>query len=165
MGSRGRDARAYAKALSWTGALAGALLWTPTAAAASPPPPPEDVPAVSAYVELVPTSRGSRSTAAGAAKRRSLPREVETRLARQGGRDAPLLKEVATSPAYGAPTGRVRERKQTKLPAEPRDETTLGSAVSVATDGSDDRLLGLGFVLLALTVAAGVAAYLRRGTA
>jgi hypothetical protein len=76
-----------------------------------------------------------------------------------------LLKEVATSPAYGAPTGRVRERKQTKLPAEPRDETTLGSAVSVATDGSDDRLLGLGFVLLALTVAAGVAAYLRRGTA
>jgi hypothetical protein len=165
MRSRGRDARAYAKALSWTGALAGVLLWTATAGAASPPPPPEDVPAVSAYVELVPTSRGSRRPSAGATKRGTLPREVEELLARQGGRDAPLLKEVATSPAYGAPTDRVRERKQTKLPAEPADESTLGSAVSVATDGSDDRLLGLGFVLLAVTVAAGVVAYLRRGTA
>jgi hypothetical protein len=76
-----------------------------------------------------------------------------------------MLKEVATSPAYGAPTDRVRDRKQTKLPAEPRDESTLGSAVSVATDGSDDRLLGLGLVLFVVTVVAGVVAYLRRGTA
>jgi hypothetical protein len=165
MRSRGRDARAYAKALSWTGVLTGALLWTGTAGAASPPPPPEDVPAVSAYVELVPTSRGSRSPNAPAAKRGKLPREVEARLARQGGRDAPLLKEVATSPAYGAPPRRVRERKQTKLPAESRDESALGSAVSVATDGSDERLVVLGFILLVVTVGGVAVAYLRRRTA
>jgi hypothetical protein len=162
MRSRDRDARAYAKALRWTGALAGALLWTATAGAASPPPPPEDVPAVSAYVELVPTSRGSRRPSAGATRRGTLPREVEARLARQGGRDAPLLKEVATSPAYGAPTDRMRERKQTDPPAEPSDESTLGSAVSVATDGGDDRLIALALVLVVVTGGAAAAAYLRR---
>src|SRR5215211_6583118 len=67
------------------------------------PPPPEDVPAVSAYVELVPTSRGRRSPGGGPTKRGTLPRAIEAQLAREGGSEAPLLKEVATSQAYGAP--------------------------------------------------------------
>jgi hypothetical protein len=75
-----------------------------------------------------------------------------------------MLKEVATSPAYGAPPRRVREREQTRLPAEPRDKSALGSAVSVATDGSDERLIALGFIVLAVTAGGVAVAYLRRRT-
>ena len=153
------DGRAYAKAVSWTFALAGALVWTGAATAAAPPPPPEDVPAVSAYVELVPTSRGSRSARRQATESRSLPSKIETQLAREGGSDAAALKKVATSPAYGAPPP---VRKRTRPQPEPADESPLGAAVTVVSDGSDDRLLALGIVLIALTGAAAGAAYLRR---
>jgi hypothetical protein len=127
---------------------------------AATPPPPEDVPAVSAYVELVPTSRGRRSPGVGSTERGTLPRAIESQLARAGGNDAPLLKEVATSPAYGAP--RVRKPVPREPDAEPTEDSTLGAAVTVMTDGGDDRLLALGLVLLALTAGAAAAAYLRR---
>jgi hypothetical protein len=59
----------------------------------------------------------------------------------------------------------VRQHKQTKLPAEARDESALGAGVSVVTDGSDERLLALGLVLLAVTAVAAAVAVLRRRTA
>jgi hypothetical protein len=159
MRSVGRDARAYAKALGSIFVLAAGLSWTGGAVAATPPPP-EDVPAVSAYVELVPTSRGQRSPGVGPTERSTLPRTIEAQLAREGGSDAPLLKEIATSPAYGAP--RVSKPLRREPEPEPTRESTVGAGVTVMTDGGDDRLLALGLVLLALTAGAGAAAYLRR---
>jgi hypothetical protein len=155
----GPDARAYAKALSWVFAVVSALLWASGAAAATPPPP-EDVPAVSAYVELVPTSRGSRAARAGGTESRTLTSRIEAKLTREGGSDAAALKKVATSPAYGAP----RIRKPVRPEAEPTEKSATGAAVSVVTDGGDDRLLALGFVLVAVTGGAAAAAYLRRPT-
>jgi len=158
MRSGGRNARAYAKGLGSIFVLAAGLSWTGGAVAATPPPP-EDVPAVSAYVELVPTSRGRRSPGVGPTKRGTLPRAIEAQLAREGGSEAPLLKEVATSQAYGAPLVGKPVRREPE--PEPTRESTLGAGVSVMTDGGDDRLLALGLVLLALMAGAGAAAYLR----
>jgi hypothetical protein len=159
MRSGGPDARAYAKGLGSIFVLAAGFSWTGGAVAATPPPP-EDVPAVSAYVELVPTSRGRRSPGVGPTKRGTLPRAIEAQLAREGGSEAPLLKEVATSPAYGAP--RVRKPVPREPEPEPTEESTLGAAVTAVTDGGDHRLLALGLVLLALTAGAAAVAYLRR---
>jgi hypothetical protein len=121
------------------------------------------VPAVSAYVELVPTSRGSRSPRVGAGGTSKLPAEVDAQLARVGGTDAPLLKEIATSRAYGAPPSPSTAPGAMPPPAPSPSETPLGTAVGVATDGSDERVLLLGGVLVLLTVGlAGAAAYRRR---
>ena len=159
MRSGAPDGRAYAKAVSWVVALAGALVGT-AAAAPPPPPPPEDVPAVSAYVELVPTSRGSRSPRAGENESRTLPPAIEARITREGGSDAAGLKKVATSSAYGAPQARKGVTREAEV--EPTDESSLGAAVTVVTDAGDDRLLALGLVLIALTAGAAAAAFFRR---
>jgi hypothetical protein len=161
MRSESTDARAYVKHLGWLTAAVSALAWAGTASGATPPPP-EDVPAVSAYVELVPTSRGSRSPRVGAGGTSKLPTEVEAQLARGGGTDAPLLKEIATSRAYGAPPSAPTSRGPMQPAALPPDETALGAAVGVATDGSDERVLLLGGLLVLLTVGLGGAAVYRR---
>ena len=94
--------------------LACLPLVAPAQAGAATPPPPEDIPAVGAYVELVPTAGGSRQ--AGRRQRGRglpLPIRVSRTLDRAGGSDAPLLKRVATAPDLGAPTRRLPLREAT----------------------------------------------------
>lgn len=163
MRSEGRDARAYAKRLTWTFAVLVALTWVGSASAQTPPPP-EDVPAVSAYVELVPTSEGSRSPSVGPGGTVKLPPRLEAAIAREGGEDAPLLEQVTTSRALGAPPSSRRPRRPIALPRT-RDQAPLAAGVGVLTDGSNGRLLLLALVLVGTTAGvAGVAAYGRRAT-
>jgi hypothetical protein len=163
MRSESTDARAYAKRLGCLTVLVGSLVWAGTAPAQTPPPP-EDVPAVSAYVELVPTSGGSRSPRVGPKGSAKLPAEVEAQLRREGGADTELLREVATSREYGAPPS----SRGTPAPAPrdpPDEESPLAAGVGVATDGSNERVAVLGLLLIAMTLGAlGAAVYQRRRT-
>src|SRR5829696_8702251 len=94
--------------------LASLPLAAPAQAEADTPPPPEDIPAVGAYVELVPTAGGSRQ--AGRRQRGRglpLPSRVARSLDQAAGSDAPLLRRVATAPDLGAPTQRLPLREPT----------------------------------------------------
>jgi len=129
--------------------------------------------AVSQYVEQIPTSSGPQATGIGKETFKPLPRRAKAKLVRQGGEDAPLLEKIATSSAYGAP--QATKKKGGKggkdddpgagAPAvvirdDPRDlgdastSEALSAAVSVVTDGSDKRLLGLLIVMLLITATA-----------
>jgi hypothetical protein len=137
----------------------GALAW-PAVASAAPPPPPEDIPAASAYVELIPTSGGSRSPRVGRGGIVRLPANVEAQLAREGGADAPLLKEVATSRAYGAP----KAVRPVDTPP-PSDQKALTAGIGVVSDGSSRRVALLGALLVVMTLGVvGAAVYRRRLT-
>ena len=124
--------------------------------------------AVAQYVEQIPTSCGSKATGSGGRRVAPLAAVIERQLKREGGRDAALLKEVATNSAYGAPLRRLKSKKgREQLERAAREDPTVGKAlseaVSVVGTGSDDRLIGLALVLLAITaLAAGTAAYRRR---
>jgi hypothetical protein len=144
-------------------ALAVVTLMAPAQAEADNPPP-EDIPAVGAYVELVPTAGGSRE--AGRRQRERalpLPAGVQRRLDRTAGSDAPVLNRVATAPDLGAPTRRLPLRdpppdtgaSATSLP------TSLESVGKTVTDASDRRLFLLLIVMAAITVG-GLGATFRR---
>jgi hypothetical protein len=117
---------------------------------------------VSAYVEVIPTSQGSRAPRVSPGGTAKLPAKVEAQLALDGGSDAAVLEEVATSRAYGAPRGPRRARRATPPAAPPRDETPLGASASVATGGGGERVVVLGGLLLVLTVGLVGAAVYRR---
>jgi hypothetical protein len=165
MPTLGGGQRAYAKLLGWSIAVVVALA-NPGTALAATPPPPEDVPAVSAYVELVPASGGSRSPGRTEPRHSPLPKSVEAELARQGGEDAALLEEAATSSTYGAPQPRDRTREQQRPPrlVQPEDDNALSAAVSVATDGDDRRLFALGLAMIGISLLTVAGAVLQRRT-
>ncbi len=134
--------------------------------------------AVSQYVEQIPTSSGPQATGIGKERFNPLPRGAKAKLVQQGGKDAALLEKIATSSAYGAPQG-TPGRSGSKGPGaggvavvtgdNPRDlgdastSEALSAAVSVVTDGSDRRLIGLLIVMLLITAAAlGSAGYRQR---
>jgi hypothetical protein len=124
------------------------------------------------YIEDVPTAGGTHHPGAGAGGTSgsgtssptgptvSLSGSVQTKLDKNGGDDAPLLNEIATSPSYGAP----QETSGTVLtPTGSPDPLSAG--VSAITDGSDGRMLGLFVALLAVTAGSlGFAAASRRRT-
>lgn len=141
-------------------AVATAALFPATAAAQAPPP--EDVPAASAYVEAIPTGRGSRPSGAAGGNGRSLDPRVEATLEREGGSDAPVLRDVATSPAYGAPEKRARPQARLRE----TDEAGALSAVVPSVDGdAEGRLLALLAAIAAIAIAAAaVAARQRRAS-
>ena len=147
------------------GTLAFAV--APAALAAKPKPPGSGAAAVSQYVEQIPTSSGPRATGFGTREVKPLPRKIERKLVRQGGRDAPLLKEIATSSTYGAPTRKLKTPKKVKLPTpkevqQTSPTKTLSAGVSVVTDGSDTRLIVLAIVLAAISLLAVASAALRQ---
>lgn len=130
--------------------------------------------AVSQYVEHIPTSSGPQATGIGKERFKPLPRRAKAKLVQQGGEDAALLEKIATSSAYGAPQGTLGKGKKggkdkddpgaggaaVVTRDDPRDlgdastSEALSAAVSVVTDGSDKRLLGLLVVMLLITAAA-----------
>ena len=145
-----------------------ALAVAPSAPAKGKPKPPgSGAAAVSQYVEQIPTSSGPRATGFGKREVKPLPRTIERKLVRQGGRDAPLLKEIATSSTYGAPTRKLKTSKKVKLPTPKEIQRTsptktLSAGVSVVTDGSDGRLIALAIVLVLISVLSIVSAAVRQ---
>lgn len=80
-------------------------------------------------------------------------------LNQDGGKDAKTLREVATSPRFGAPNSTF------ELPADStrNSQASVSAALNAVTDGSDGRMVGLFVALLAITaVSLGFAAARRR---
>ncbi len=94
--------------------------------AAGQPPPTPPVPAVSQYVEAIPTSGGP--VASGSKGRRKLPTAVTHRIEKLGGDDAAALENVASSAAYGAPQRPLA--KHSPPPARPRSHATAPEHVA-----------------------------------
>jgi hypothetical protein len=87
--------RAFAAAL-----LVAASVPGPSSAS---PHPGDDVAAVDAYVEALPSAAGL-VTPSGTEAPAQLAPALVARIEREGGGDAARLKEVATSPRFGAPS-------------------------------------------------------------
>jgi hypothetical protein len=79
--------------------------------------------AVAQYVEQINTATGSCATGYGKPHVKPLKPAIQRKLTREGGSDAKLLQQVATSTAYGAP--------QTTI--EPSTSATSGSTPRPAT--------------------------------
>lgn len=83
------------------GVLVAWSIWAAQAYAQTPDGPA----AVDQYVEDVPTSGGSAipGSTKHPPKKSSLPHRVSSQIASQGGSDAAILRDIASSPDYGAP--------------------------------------------------------------
>lgn len=148
-------------------AVVSLALVVPLPARAAERPP---VSAIAQYVEQIPTAEGSATPGVGKTTKTTLPRETRSRL--RSGTDATTaaaLTEIATSSAYGAPTGKIaraaeprsaRDSARVRGDSEPRLSSSLGSAVEAVGSGSDRRLAVLLAIVL-LTTAVAVAAAVR----
>jgi hypothetical protein len=137
--------------------IAIALLAPSTAFAKSRPPRPGDISAPDAYRESVPTSRGSQPAGSGPTRGAPLPPGVVSRLKNDA--TGKLLREVATSPALGAPTkiGKARSGPELK-------PWTIGSGISAVGSGiggTNWRLAALLVALAVVTVVSSAAAIVR----
>jgi len=171
-------------------ALFGAGVTTPLAWPQEPPPPPEG-PAISQYVETLPSGAGGQAVGVGKSQTKPLPKHAAKKLTRKTTPLAPKLRSIATSSSYGAPQQTLPRHvstppkrtppKRAQTPtrrAEPRihhpkapaapvrptepERTALSAAVSAATGGTDrGPVILLGAIVL-LTTAAGLVAAGRR---
>ena len=128
-----------------------------------------DIPsAVDQYVEDVPTGGGSSVPGSGGGNS-NLPTGVSAQISEQGGSDAPLLNQVATSSTYGAPNverknsqngptisgGTMERREGGGSAAAPEADVSVASALSSAISGDEGaRLVGLLVLLFAVSVGA-----------
>lgn len=120
-----------------------ALAWTGTALA-------NDAGLVDEYTEQVPTASGPKNTGhSGGTGGATISASVQTQITQDGGKDSKLLKQVATSPQYGAPN--VQQLDEGK-PIASTPPGALSAAVSAVSDGSDGRMIGL-FIALLVTAA------------
>jgi septal ring-binding cell division protein DamX len=125
----------------------------------------EDNPGIAQYVEQLPTSKGSRAGGVAKPGTRRLRPSVQRRIQREGGSDAPALRELVTSPVLGAPQ---QPATPTDKPAPTRsDSAGSGSeaaepASRVSSSSSDAWLAALVVVVFGLTVAMLAARYGRR---
>jgi hypothetical protein len=176
--------RATKRLLLLLGASAAALALGATDAGAggSPGNPIDEVPALSEYVEDIPTAKGKKKATSAkpsssnqengdpneaAGQTRSLPRSVETQVTEEGGSLAPKLRKIATSSDYGAekrPAKRERDRVRHALEERPkaRAPAALGSAVTAGFSGGNTRMSVLLVTLLVATSAAAAAAGFRK---
>lgn len=128
------------------------LVASPAHAAAVERPLPSDAAAVDAYRESVPTSGGPQPTGIPG-RRANLDAQARANLAQVPGATGRLLRDVATSPAYGAPVGRLGA-------AQALDERdTRASAADAALlplrgDASELRLGLLGALLILIAAVA-----------
>jgi hypothetical protein len=167
-------------------ALLGAGVATPLAWSEDPPAPPEG-PAISQYVETLPSGSGGQAVGVGKAHTKPLTKHATKKLAEKTTPLAPKLKSIATSSSYGAPQQTLPRKpaakhagpaRKPKHPAstpiggsdrptgpvrsvEP-DRTALSAAVSAATGGGDRAPVILLAVIVVFTTAAGLTAAARR---
>jgi hypothetical protein len=116
---------------------------------------------VQQYVEQLPQACGSSATGTGQ-KQRKLPASIERKIQQQGGKQAQLLENIATSEQYGAPQQKIKVHKakarltrtQRKIltDSEARQSNALGASLGVVTDGSDSRLLALVILMVGITI-------------
>jgi hypothetical protein len=123
---------------------------------------------VAQYVEQLPTSCGNHPTGTGN-RTTKLPRSIEQKIQSQGGPDAALLQNIATSERYGAPQKKIKSpkahsgKRHRSILTDSANKTSnpVFASVRVVTSGSDSRLIAL--VLLMVGIAALVlAAAVRR---
>lgn len=126
---------------------------------------------VDQYVEDVPSAGGTTHPGKDKPKKDKIKPSVETQIEEQGGSDAPVLTEVATSSDYGAgpklpaaPKMTVREGEISQ--AAPEDDVSNGavaaSAVSAVSGAETVRLVGFLLVLFGISIATLTAAALRQ---
>jgi hypothetical protein len=168
-------------------ALLGAGVATPFAWSQDPPPPPEG-PAISQYVETIPSGAGGQAVGVGKSRTKPLPKHAAKKLAKKTTPLAPKLQSIATSSSYGAPQQTLPRRAPAPTRAKPAkstpkhaqapvrrtdrpttpvrsvepDRTALSAAVSAATSGGDRGPLILLGVIVVFTTAAGLVAAARR---
>jgi hypothetical protein len=129
--------------------------------------------AIDQYVECVPTDKGSSAPGTDKEDRTPLSGAVQEAVAEQGGDDAPILTDVATSSRYGAPQRTLkidRDRdpaaRESAASASGGEDTSPGEAVSAAVSavqsGDAGRLVGLLGALLAIALATLAFAALRQ---
>jgi MYXO-CTERM domain-containing protein len=112
---------------------------------------------VAQYTEQIPTACGKHVTGTGKGTRK-LPASTAQKIQEQGGSDATLLKNIATSAKFGAPTQKIKVKGGPKHNrflgdrAATRSSNPLSASVSVVTDGSDARLIALVVLMLGIAV-------------
>src|SRR6266511_1975409 len=115
---------------------------------------------VAQYVERLPTSCGNHATGTGN-RTTKLPRSIQEKIDQQGGSDATLLQNIATSESYGAPQQKIKSPKahksgpkRNKILSDAAKKTSnpLSASVSVVTDGSDARLIALVVLMVGIAV-------------
>jgi hypothetical protein len=147
--------------------IVATLVALATLAAATPAKaddPPEDIPAVAAYVELVPTAGGSRQSGRRQRGRGvPLPPGAVRRLDQAAGPDGRLLVRVATAPELGAPTRRLPLQDPSLEPGASGTglATSLESVGRTLAGGSDARLILLVAGMAAITTGGLAATFLR----
>jgi hypothetical protein len=122
---------------------------------------PKGNPAVKEYVEHIPTVCGPKESGTGTGSTR-LPASINRALGT--GREADLLRNLATKDSFGAPqtkTGKPNARLNTKLQRN-AGRNPLTAGISAATGGSDGRLILLISLMAVLALGAGAVAYRRR---
>ena len=162
VGIEGSRVRTGRRALVLAASVAATLLVTPGLAHAQLP---DDPSAVDQYVEDVPAGGGKEYPGTSEPSKTSLTQGVTQQIASEGGSDAPLLTEIATSSAYGAPQKRPGrpgsgassgDGEPAGGDGEP-SSGVLSSAFTAVEGGDSKRLLGLMLALLAISVATVVA--------
>lgn len=131
--------------------------------------------AVDQYVEDVPTGGGSGHPTADTPTKTSVPGGLQEQINSEGGSDAALLTEVASSSAYGAPQrpakgggggggGSSAERMERgdTAPSATEASGVVSSAITAVEGGDSRRLLALLGALLAVSVATVVAVGVRQ---
>ena len=140
--------------------------------------------AVDQYVECIPTSDGANGNNQGAGGGgggggggTTLTPSLATQIEAKGGDDAEILKQVAGSRRYGAPTnklslpgagasGKMRIGKEQLVQADPQADVSAGEALSAAVSavqgGDAGRLIGLLAALFFVSVATLAAAAVRQ---
>jgi hypothetical protein len=142
--------------------VVGAIFW-PGTAAAEPPPGS----AVSQYVEVIPSASGGTvpPSSPSSAAAPSVPAAVvlaplaRKALAKQPARQAKVLRDVATSPSYGAPQTRLREHGA--APSQAVAQGTFPSPTAVSESGGPELPLLLVVVLGTAAALGGWAVYRR----
>ena len=135
------------------------LLWLAPAAWAGGTPSDSGV--YDQYTEQIPSAGGSHGTGSGPGGTGSTSGTsgggaivLPANLNAAAGKDAKTLREVATSPRFGAPSS-IEQLPQ----GSGSTPAGFSAAVSTVTDGSDGRMVGLFVALLAVTaVSLGIAA-------
>jgi hypothetical protein len=128
---------------AWFGASA-------SPAAAKDVPPPDELAAVDAYRETIPTARGPKpATQSPDTPVPRLSAGIERKVRTQGGADRKTLAQVAASPALGAPPLRPRavDLRDRPEPASP----SAAAAVTSTVSHERSRLIVLLVALLGVT--------------
>jgi hypothetical protein len=169
LGLHRRTGRGGRRRLAAVAAVLGATLLACSAPAYAQTPP--DSGAVDQYVEDVPTAGGSTHPGKNPGKKDTIKPSVAAQIDSQGGSDAPVLTEVATSSDYGAgpklpdapkPGVRDGEISNAAPEADVSSSALASSAVSAVQGAETARLVGFLVVLFGISVATLTAAALRQ---